>query len=252
MRLSAPFYNLNKDHEFGFYLVPTWFTILLSSIMLLIGVICCAYAIVYGVIIPESFRTEETIQLSAKAVPCGIILLLLGGVINKIEVITKLTFRNKRPSERKIRKRHRIHRHTELGVQHNCAKVLQEKLFDNSSVLLAENIEMIFLYLSYGQQKSHLPSPKEVEIASKQGGNEYADARRAFSKRCDEFSKELNDIIQIWSSRSVGLCGNKIVLNEAEKLEESFEKIQTLGRNIGIDTGIQSYYEGVPVEDICA
>lgn len=71
-------------------------------------------------------------------------------------------------------------------------------------------------------------------------------------QRYDDACKKAYDIVQIWTSKSTGLGDAKISVHslEASNMREVSDAIRELGDKLGIESSIDAYMSGVPIEDL--
>ena len=77
---------------------------------------------------------------------------------------------------------------------------------------------------------------------------------RDINDRYDDAVGKISDISQIWESESLGLGGVRIPLYSLEEREVEIliDKIRALGDKLCLESAIETYMSGVPVEDVIA
>lgn len=108
------------------------------------------------------------------------------------------------------------------------------------------NIQLLGVYdmlsLHANPHVRTLPLSKEVEHFLGDGKfDEYV------VSPVEAFAAELSDLVQIWSS-SYGFNGMKVVLGG----HGDEERLEHIARSLGIDSLVDAYYSGVPLEDVLA
>lgn len=104
------------------------------------------------------------------------------------------------------------------------------------------NVQLLGIYdvLSTGHGKRSLPL--EAEIASVYGNG---DMLEALIEQVWSFRAELSDLIDIWSS-SYGFNGVRVGYGN----QRDIEALEQIGKTMGIDSIVEGYYNGVPLEDL--